>query len=54
MLLDKKASDCTWGWSTILKLRTDARLFLKYEVGDGKKIFLWHDHWHTDGVVSQV
>ena len=47
----KKASDSTWGWSTILKLRNDARLFLKYEVGDRKKIFLWHDHWHPDGVL---
>ena len=46
-----KASDSTWGWSTSLKLRNDARLFLKYEVSDGKKIFLWHDHWHPDGVL---
>ena len=37
----KKPQDCTWGWRTILKLRDDARRFLKYEVGDGRKIFLW-------------
>uniref|UniRef100_A0A2N9IBN2 Reverse transcriptase domain-containing protein n=1 Tax=Fagus sylvatica TaxID=28930 RepID=A0A2N9IBN2_FAGSY len=47
----KKTSDCTWGWRTLLKLREDARLFLKYEVGDGRKIFLWHDHWHPDGIL---
>uniref|UniRef100_A0A2N9FNM3 Reverse transcriptase domain-containing protein n=1 Tax=Fagus sylvatica TaxID=28930 RepID=A0A2N9FNM3_FAGSY len=40
-----------WGWRTLLKLREDARLFLKYEVGDGRKIFLWHDHWHPDGIL---
>lgn len=39
------------GWKTILKLRDDARLFLKYEVVDAKKIFLWHDHWHLDEVL---
>uniref|UniRef100_A0A2N9IIX2 Reverse transcriptase zinc-binding domain-containing protein n=1 Tax=Fagus sylvatica TaxID=28930 RepID=A0A2N9IIX2_FAGSY len=21
------------------------------EVGDGRKIFLWHDHWHPDGIL---
>ena len=47
----KKTSDCTWGWRTLLKLREDARLFLKCEVGDGRKIFLWHDHWHLDGIL---
>ena len=35
----------------MLKLREDARLFLKYEVGDGRKIFFWHDHWHPDGIL---
>jgi hypothetical protein len=34
----KVPSDCTWGWRTMLKLREVARDFLKYEVGDGKKI----------------
>uniref|UniRef100_A0A2N9J1W3 Reverse transcriptase domain-containing protein n=1 Tax=Fagus sylvatica TaxID=28930 RepID=A0A2N9J1W3_FAGSY len=47
----KKTLDCTWGWRTLLKLKEDARLFLKYEVGDGRKIFLWHDHWHPDGIL---
>ncbi len=26
-------------------------MFLKYEVGDGTKIFLWHDYWHPDGIL---
>jgi hypothetical protein len=47
----KKTSDCTWGWRTMLKLREYARFFLKYEVGDGTKIFLWHDYWHPDGIL---
>ena len=46
----KKTSDCTWGWRTMLKLREYSRLFLKYEVGDGTKIFLWHDYWHPDEI----
>ena len=26
--------------------------FIKFEVGDGKTIFLWHDNWHTIGTLS--
>ena len=35
----------------MLKLREYARLFLKYEVGDRTKIFLWHDYLHPDGIL---
>ena len=27
---------------------------ISYEVGDGSTIFLWHDRWHPNGVLSQV
>ena len=26
--------------------------FIKFEVGDGKTIFLWHDNWHPIGTLS--
>ncbi len=35
------------------KLRDEARKFLHYEVGDGTKVFLWHDRWHPDGIFYQ-
>ena len=47
----KKHQDCTYGWRTMLKLQEEARQFLRYEVGDGNKIFLWHDNWHPDGIL---
>lgn len=31
----------------------NARKFLSYELGSGKKIVLWHDHWHPDGILNQ-
>uniref|UniRef100_A0A2N9JAL9 Reverse transcriptase domain-containing protein n=1 Tax=Fagus sylvatica TaxID=28930 RepID=A0A2N9JAL9_FAGSY len=42
---------CWWTGRAVQSMRNDARLFLKYEVGDRKKIFLWRDHWHPDGVL---
>ena len=42
----KIAQDSTGSWRNILKLRAEARMFIKFEVGSGKNIFLWHDLWH--------
>ena len=39
-------------WRAILKLRDLAISFIKFEVGDGKTIFLWHDNWHPIGTLS--
>lgn len=45
----------TWGCRNLLKLgNIEDRQFLKFEVGDGKNIFLWLDWWHLDGVLYQV
>jgi hypothetical protein len=38
----KIPQDCTWGWRTLLKLREEVRRFIKFEVVDGKKIYVWH------------
>ncbi|XP_075663456.1 uncharacterized protein LOC142633065 [Castanea sativa] len=43
----------TWSWRAILKLRDEVRKFIRFEVGDGKSIFLWHDLWHPAGVLIQ-
>ena len=49
----KIPQDCTRGWRKMKKLRDEARKFLHYEVGDGTKVFLWHDRWHPDGIFYQ-
>jgi hypothetical protein len=33
------------------QMKSVARGFLKFEVGDGKNIHLWLDHWHPLGVL---
>jgi hypothetical protein len=35
--------------TTTLKLRGEAKDFLSFRVGDGRKIFLWFDSWHPAG-----
>ena len=49
----KSPQECTWSCGAILKLRDEARKFIRFEVGDGKTIFLWHDLWHPTGVLVQ-
>jgi hypothetical protein len=38
------------GLSNLLKLRTQARQFLCYEVGDGRSIFLGLNRWQPDDI----
>jgi hypothetical protein len=42
---------CTWSWRKLLKLRDEARHFIKFSVGDGSKIHMWFDDWHPNGVL---
>ena len=58
MFLDSKNSprmylEFTWSWRPILKLRDEVRKFIRFKVGDGKSIFLWHDLWRPIGVLIQ-
>jgi hypothetical protein len=39
----------SWSWKKLLKFRNVAKQFLSFKVGDGSKIFLWHDSWHPEG-----
>jgi len=41
--------NCSWSWRKLLKLRSIAKQFLSFKVGDGRKIFLWYDVWHPEG-----
>ena len=47
----KIPQDCSWEWRKILKLTEIARPFIRFDVGSGRNIHLWHDCWHLDGVL---
>jgi hypothetical protein len=46
--------NASWCWRKIIKLRDIARGFIRYKVGDGRKIFLWYDNWHPAGCLINV
>jgi len=41
--------NCSWSWRKLLKLRSIAKQFLSFKVGDDRKIFLWYDVRHPEG-----
>jgi hypothetical protein len=43
----------SWSWKKILKLRSFARHFLSFKVGNGIKIFLWYDASHPAGCLIE-
>ncbi|XP_059441594.1 uncharacterized protein LOC132173929 isoform X2 [Corylus avellana] len=45
--------NCSWSWRKILKLRSIAKRFLKFEVGHGDSIHMWLDLWHPAGVLIE-
>jgi hypothetical protein len=45
--------NCSWSWRKILKLRDVAKLFLRFEVGNGDNIHLWLDWWHPAGILIE-
>jgi hypothetical protein len=42
---------CTWNWRKLLKLRNEARHFIKFYVGDDSKIHMWFDDWRPNGAL---
>lgn len=40
---------CSWSWKKILKFHDVAKSFIRHKVGDGRRVFLWWDHWHSTG-----
>jgi hypothetical protein len=47
------SQNCSWCLRKILNLRDIAKGFLRFEVGDGEKIHLWLDSWHSDGILLE-
>jgi hypothetical protein len=47
------SQDYSWCWRRLLKLRSLARSFIKFEVGDGSNIHMWQDNWHPLGVLFE-
>ncbi|KAL2230752.1 UNVERIFIED_CONTAM: hypothetical protein Sindi_1669600 [Sesamum indicum] len=39
----------SWGWRKILRLRVFLRPMVDYQIGDGRKFYLWQDLWHYLG-----
>lgn len=37
---------CSWSWKKLLQIRDIAKKFIRFQAGDGCKIFLCLDHWH--------
>ncbi|KAL7184717.1 hypothetical protein ACSBR2_026793 [Camellia fascicularis] len=42
----KTPSNSSWAWRKLLPLRSRMFHLIKWEVGSGEKISLWHDNWH--------
>ena len=47
----KVPQDSTWSWRKILNLREITRPFIKFIVGFGETISLWHEYWHPNGTL---
>ncbi|XP_058192089.1 uncharacterized protein LOC131309479 [Rhododendron vialii] len=46
--------DSSWTIRKLFKLRDQIQPLIKYVVGNGSKIFLWLDNWHTEGPLYKV
>ena len=44
-------SRCSWSWRKILQLRDRVRPFIRHQVCNGVKTFLWHDFWNHLGPI---
>lgn len=45
----KTPSNPSWVWRKLLSLRERIYPLVKWVVGHGNKVFLWHDNWHPFG-----
>nr|GEY38104.1 RNA-directed DNA polymerase, eukaryota, reverse transcriptase zinc-binding domain protein [Tanacetum cinerariifolium] len=50
----KYSTNSSSGWKQLLSLRDKMKKHVKYEVGNGKTIFLWHDKWWDGGILKDV
>ncbi|GJV21719.1 hypothetical protein Tco_1370739 [Tanacetum coccineum] len=44
----------SWGWKCLLNLRTWVGDHMRYRIGDGKSINVWHDKWNNEVSLSSV
>ncbi|XP_028110956.1 uncharacterized protein LOC114309425 [Camellia sinensis] len=42
----KMPSDPSWVWRKLLSLRDLIFPIIKFKLGNGENVFLWHDNWH--------
>ncbi|GJT55366.1 RNA-directed DNA polymerase, eukaryota, reverse transcriptase zinc-binding domain protein [Tanacetum coccineum] len=47
-VVHKEVSD-SWGWKNLLGIRDVVLQHIKYEIGNGKKTFMWYDNWSGMG-----
>ncbi|XP_028119112.1 uncharacterized protein LOC114316616 [Camellia sinensis] len=45
----KMPSDPSWVWRKLLSLRDLIFSIIKFKLGNGENVFLWHDNWHPFG-----
>ena len=48
----KVSHDSSWGWRRLLKLRNEARYYIKFAIGKGSQAFLWYDGWQPYGILN--
>nr|GEZ23675.1 RNA-directed DNA polymerase, eukaryota, reverse transcriptase zinc-binding domain protein [Tanacetum cinerariifolium] len=41
----KSDSSCSVGWKNILSLREKIRKYVRWKIGNGKSMNVWHDNW---------
>ncbi|PWA72038.1 reverse transcriptase domain, Reverse transcriptase zinc-binding domain protein [Artemisia annua] len=44
----------SWGWKQLLLVRDKIRSYVKYLIGDGKSVFMWHDNWSNLGPLNSI
>ncbi|KAG8379340.1 hypothetical protein BUALT_Bualt07G0078200 [Buddleja alternifolia] len=49
----KFATSNTWSWKRILKMKDLIQPHIKYSIGSGDRVWLWHDPWHEKGILSE-
>ena len=38
----------SWGWKCLLNLRDIVGRHMRYKIGDGKNVNIWHDKWNSE------
>ena len=47
----KVQPNASWTWLKIMKMREWVQPLIRYRVGNGRDIFIWHDSWHKEGLL---